>query len=360
MDSVKQRRNPMMKMVPLILATVFGQQLSANQANTPPPSTYRPGQGGVTAPMLLHETKPKYPAEAMRARIQGIVVLECVVMPDGGVGDVRVVRSLDSAYGLDDEAVKTLKQWRFQPGMKDGLAVPVLVTVEMSYALGPNTDAAPPGAGPGGGATSSGDAPAPLAWPDAFGDAGGTITPPAAFVDGALHQPTFDLAFAYPSTWSMMESGGAITLHAEDASGTRAVTISSPQPAQFSLTEPVSQSVLDSFTVAARAGAALVTNPRVLKSGQVRRDGGLWIWFELAAPSFAAGNAPPALADRLRGGYGGIHVWSFATTAAGQSISVFCTVVHRAGLSDADQEEQIRRAGLDFAGILRRISIRGR
>src|SRR3954469_12777797 len=120
----------------------------------------------------------------------------------------------------------------------------------------------------------------------------------------------------------MMESGGAITLHAEDASGTRAVTISFPQPAQFSLTEPVSQSVLESFTLAPRAGAAFIADPRVVKSGQVRRDGGLWIWFEMVAPSFAASNAPPALADRLRSGYGGIHVWSFATTAAGQSINV--------------------------------------
>ena len=78
------------------------------------------------------------------------------------------------------------------------------------------------------------------------------------------------------------------------------------------------------------------------------------------APGFAAWNAPTALADRLRSGYGGIHVWSFATTAAGQSISVFCTVVHRAGLSDADQQAQIRRAGLEFWDILRRISIQPR
>lgn len=158
----------------------------------------------------------------------------------------------------------------------------------------------------------------------------------------------------------MVESSAGITLHAEDASGTRAVMISLPQPAQFSVTEPVSQSVLDSFTVAARAGAAFVINPRIIKSGQVQRNGGLWLWFEMSAPSLEGWNAPPPLADRLRTGYGGIHVWSFATTAAVQSISVFCTVVHRAGLSDADQQEQIRRAGMDFSEILRRVSIQAR
>ena len=90
----------------------------------------------------------------------------------------------------------------------------------------------------------------------------------------------------------------------------------------------------------------------------MRRYCGLWIWFEMSAPSFESWNAPEPLAERLRSGYAGIHVWSFATTAAGHSISVFCTVVHRAGLSDADQQEQIRRAGVDFSEILRRISIR--
>jgi len=80
----------------------------------------------------------------------------------------------------------------------------------------------------------------------------------------------------------------------------------------------------------------------------------------MAAPSFAAWNAAPALVDRLRSGYGGIHVWSFVTTAAGQSISVLCTVVHRAGLTDTDQQEQIRQAGIEFNEIWRRITIEPR
>ena len=117
---------------------------------------------------------------------------------------------------------------------------------------------------------------------------------------------------------------------------------------------------LDSFTVAAQMGATSLTTPRVVKSGQVLRDGGLWIWFEMAAPQFASWNMSGALADRLRSGYGGIHVWSFATTASGQSLSAFCTVVHRAGLSEADQQDQIRRAGTEFAEILKRLSFQAR
>jgi TonB family protein len=61
------------------------------------------------------------------------VILEAVVLTDGTVGEVRVVRSLDKQHGLDDEAVKTVKKWRFTPGKKDGSAVPVIVSVEMTF-----------------------------------------------------------------------------------------------------------------------------------------------------------------------------------------------------------------------------------
>ena len=46
------------------------------------------------------------------------------------------MRSLDRTYGLDEEAVTCVKQWQFIPGMRDGTAVPVLVTIEMTFTLG--------------------------------------------------------------------------------------------------------------------------------------------------------------------------------------------------------------------------------
>jgi periplasmic protein TonB len=94
----------------------------------------RPGNG-VTLPVVLFEKKPQYTAEAMRAKVQGTVLLECVVLPDGTVGPVEVVRSLDSSFGLDQEAVKAAKQWRFKPGMRQGEPVAVLVTIELTFTL---------------------------------------------------------------------------------------------------------------------------------------------------------------------------------------------------------------------------------
>ena len=95
---------------------------------------YRPGNG-VMMPTVLSEVKPSYTADAMRQKIQGIVMVEAVVMPDGGVGQVQVVRSLDPTFGLDQEAVKAVRRWRFRPGTRFGQPVPVLVEIELTFTL---------------------------------------------------------------------------------------------------------------------------------------------------------------------------------------------------------------------------------
>ena len=69
------------------------------------------------------------------ARIEGTVLLDCVVLADGMVGDVTVSRSLDPMLGLDQEAVKATKQWKFRPGMKDGKPVAVRVQIELAFTL---------------------------------------------------------------------------------------------------------------------------------------------------------------------------------------------------------------------------------
>lgn len=100
----------------------------------PPEGVSRAG-AGATAPRVIKAAKPGYPAGAKRAKIQGTVTMEAVVKPDGTVGEVRVARSLDKVFGLDDEAVKTVKKWLFTPGKREGVAVPVLVDVDMTFTL---------------------------------------------------------------------------------------------------------------------------------------------------------------------------------------------------------------------------------
>jgi periplasmic protein TonB len=94
-----------------------------------------PGGPGVTLPIPILRASPKYTVEAMRARIQGLAMIECVVLPDGTVGDARVTRSLDRIFGLDEEAIAAAKRWRFRPGLLNGKPVPVIVTIELMFSV---------------------------------------------------------------------------------------------------------------------------------------------------------------------------------------------------------------------------------
>ena len=95
---------------------------------------FRPGNG-VTMPSVLTEVKPSYTAEAMRAKVQGVVMVEAIVREDGSVGQVQIVRSLDRTFGLDEEAIKAVKKWRFSPGKRLGQNVAVIVEIELTFTL---------------------------------------------------------------------------------------------------------------------------------------------------------------------------------------------------------------------------------
>ena len=71
----------------------------------------------------------------MRARMQGAVVLECVVQPDGTCSDIRVKQSLDIRFGLDQQAIASAREWRFRPGLRAGEPVPVRVTLEIQFTI---------------------------------------------------------------------------------------------------------------------------------------------------------------------------------------------------------------------------------
>jgi protein TonB len=72
----------------------------------------------------------------MRQKIEGIVEMEAVVGIDGRVSRVRVVKSVDREHGLDEEALRAARAWTFEPGILNGAAVPVLVTIQLEFRLG--------------------------------------------------------------------------------------------------------------------------------------------------------------------------------------------------------------------------------
>lgn len=90
---------------------------------------------GIVDPKVLKEVRPTYTPDAMRAKIQGEVLLEAVVLDSGLVGDVKVVKSLDP-NGLDQEAIKAAKRWLFQPATdRQGKPVAVYVTLALSFRI---------------------------------------------------------------------------------------------------------------------------------------------------------------------------------------------------------------------------------
>ncbi len=90
---------------------------------------------GVSEPVPIVIAEPRFTSAAMQARLQGDVVVECIVQPDGVCNPVRVIRSLDSRFGLDDQALEAARRWRFKPGMRLGEPVPVLVNIVLEFRL---------------------------------------------------------------------------------------------------------------------------------------------------------------------------------------------------------------------------------
>jgi len=89
--------------------------------------------GGVSAPKELYAPEPEYSEEARKAKYQGTCVLYLIVGPDGKPRDIRVARSL--GLGLDEKAIEAVKQWKFEPAMKDGKPVAVAINVEVDFRL---------------------------------------------------------------------------------------------------------------------------------------------------------------------------------------------------------------------------------
>ena len=101
------------------IATTSNVPISAMlQAQTE--KIYKPGIDGVTMPLLVKEVKPEYTAAALQARIQGTIWLTTVVFASGDVGDVTIAKSLDTEYGLDQQAIDASREWKFEPGRREG------------------------------------------------------------------------------------------------------------------------------------------------------------------------------------------------------------------------------------------------
>jgi protein TonB len=87
----------------------------------------------VTPPKLIHKVQPHYTKQARRDKLQGLVKMALVITSSGVPKDISVKESLDP--DLDEEAVKAVSKWRFEPARKNGIAVAVKATAEINFKL---------------------------------------------------------------------------------------------------------------------------------------------------------------------------------------------------------------------------------
>ncbi len=98
---------------------------------TAPAQPLRVG-GPIPEPRKVKNVSPFYPAAAKNKRVQGIVILESTIDPQGRVSNVRVLRSVPL---LDGAAVDAVRQWEYEPTLVDGVPVSVLMTVSVNFKL---------------------------------------------------------------------------------------------------------------------------------------------------------------------------------------------------------------------------------
>jgi|SRR5450830_936921 protein TonB len=89
--------------------------------------------GDVKAPVLIQRIEPSYPEAARKTRMQGVVILEAIITPEGHVANVRVLKSVNAL--LDAAAERAVTNWMYKPATLNGRAVSVYLTVTVNFQL---------------------------------------------------------------------------------------------------------------------------------------------------------------------------------------------------------------------------------
>jgi protein TonB len=102
------------------------------EAALPPPvAPLRVGLN-LKEPRKLKHVPPVYPMIAAESRIEGVVILECLIDPRGRVVDVKVLRGVPL---LDAAAIEAVRQWVYTPTLVNGVPSPVIMTATVNFRL---------------------------------------------------------------------------------------------------------------------------------------------------------------------------------------------------------------------------------
>jgi protein TonB len=118
--------------VPNALTNEITKAVSPVMVKPVPPQRPRVSSG-VAAGMLVQQVKPRYPALAVQAHVQGTVVLQAVIGKDGTVRDLHLVSGHPMLAGA---AIEAVKQWRYRPYLLNNEPVEVDTQINVNFTLG--------------------------------------------------------------------------------------------------------------------------------------------------------------------------------------------------------------------------------
>jgi protein TonB len=100
------------------------------------PGAVRVG-GSIREPKILKMVQPVYPREAVKGRIEGVVLIEATVTEQGNVEKVTVI---SGPAMLAEAAVEAVEKWKYEPTVLNGRPVPVILTARVNFILSKKTD----------------------------------------------------------------------------------------------------------------------------------------------------------------------------------------------------------------------------
>ncbi len=299
-------------------------------------------QNTITPPIRTVAVEPHYTPSAMRARIYGEVVLKFDVLTDGTTANFEVVKSLDAVFGLDQQAIEAVKQWRFKPATKDGAPVIVRVTANLNFALRDRDG------------TMLGGPPAAVStWPDSFAndiaDAGATWKP------GSVNLGDITMRFESPAGWhTATEFQNQLRLAIISGDGRRAVMTGAARKTPGPMPLPLPPDRLEAF------GKTMSTRPEaqkapILASGQVQIGTQWWLWLELTPGADLLEQMPPEMRSAMSTrNFSDLRLWSFVTGHGNEMVQIMFLDWLPESASDRDAE--LKSATSVFRVVLSKVS----
>lgn len=128
---------------PTVTATQAPEPTVAETRPAPAPAVQRAREGdlvpagtdGLTPPRITRRGTVPYPPMARMQKVEGTVITSVLISETGNVLEVRILRGVSRAVGLNEAAQQAMRRSTFQPGSKDGVRVKAWVTVPVEFKL---------------------------------------------------------------------------------------------------------------------------------------------------------------------------------------------------------------------------------